>query len=175
MNNSWIINYLYEMNVNLEILYEMNVNFERVIHFVHFGALVSRTEGIWSLLWFAFAPLSLCRGCCIGGLFNCAKPFCEVRNLFGWDGLPPIRLVTLVIIRLHIGEARLDHVNITLNHVTNVAFKLWHRRSHEPKILPLSLWFPSHKIDMSMSGPRLFLTNHRCFRDVYSWRAWIPT
>jgi hypothetical protein len=28
------------MNVNLEILYEMNVNFERVIHFVHFGALV---------------------------------------------------------------------------------------------------------------------------------------
>jgi hypothetical protein len=32
------------MNVNLEILYEINVNFERVIHFVHFGALGMRTR-----------------------------------------------------------------------------------------------------------------------------------
>jgi hypothetical protein len=41
MNNSWIINYLYEMNVNLEMLYEMNMNFKKVIHFVHFGALTA--------------------------------------------------------------------------------------------------------------------------------------
>jgi hypothetical protein len=46
MNNSGIINHLYEMNVNLKMLYELNVNFEETVHIIRLGALVAMCSDI---------------------------------------------------------------------------------------------------------------------------------